>query len=100
MSSAVARDYCLLTPLKTHSNAPPLCATFCMPKLTFIANDGIRTTVELGAWAARLPVPTSMEMGMLEGVYAEQLPSSRLGCELVVSDELDGLEVRLPDRQI
>lgn len=37
---------------------------------------------------------------LLDGVAAERLPTSRLSCQIVVTDALDGLVVRLPDRQI
>jgi 2Fe-2S ferredoxin len=35
---------------------------------------------------------------MLEFVM-DPLPNSRLSCQIVVGDELDGLVVRLPDKQ-
>jgi 2Fe-2S ferredoxin len=37
---------------------------------------------------------------MLEAAASERLPTSRLSCQLVLSDELDGLVVRLPETQI
>jgi 2Fe-2S ferredoxin len=50
------------------------------------------------AWADRLGGRGDMEASMLdfaEGVQA----ASRLACQIVVTDELDGLVVRLPEAQ-
>ena len=52
-----------------------------------------------GASAASLPAPSETEAAMLESVAAERLASSRLSCQIVARPELDGLVVRLPDRQ-
>lgn len=46
-----------------------------------------------------LASPDDEEQELLEGVAAERLPSSRLGCQVVISDQLAGLVVRIPDRQ-
>jgi ferredoxin, 2Fe-2S len=51
------------------------------------------------AHAARLAPPDEGESAMLEGVAAERRPTSRLGCQITLSAELDGLVVRIPDRQ-
>ena len=40
------------------------------------------------------------EDALLDGVAAERLPNSRLSCQIKMTPELDGLVVRLPDRQI
>lgn len=40
------------------------------------------------------------EDDMLECAAAEIKPNSRLSCQILVSNELDGLIVHLPDRQI
>ncbi|MCB1744929.1 MAG: 2Fe-2S iron-sulfur cluster binding domain-containing protein [Gammaproteobacteria bacterium] len=48
------------------------------------------------AWRARLEPPDEVELellGYLEGHDAD----SRLACQIVLSAELDGIEVRLPD---
>lgn len=50
-------------------------------------------------WAERLPEPDSDEVEMLEFVAAERRPNSRLSCQLMVSDALEGLSVQIPDRQ-
>ena len=52
------------------------------------------------AFADRLPAMTPDEDEMLEAAASERLPSSRLSCQIELSDELDGLVVRLPDTQI
>nr|WP_314578023.1 2Fe-2S iron-sulfur cluster-binding protein [uncultured Pseudomonas sp.] len=46
-----------------------------------------------------LAPPDDEELEMLEGVAAERLPSSRLGCQVVVSDQVAGLVVRVPEHQ-
>ncbi|WP_413206385.1 2Fe-2S iron-sulfur cluster-binding protein [Rhodospirillum sp. A1_3_36] len=48
---------------------------------------------------AGLPPLSEGEDGLLEGVAAERLPTSRLACQLTVSPALAGLVVRVPDRQ-
>ncbi|CAM5404313.1 2Fe-2S iron-sulfur cluster-binding protein [Sphingobium scionense] len=50
-------------------------------------------------WADRLPAPAQTEQDMLECTASERRPSSRLGCQIVVSDALDGLVVHLPAAQ-
>lgn len=51
------------------------------------------------AWADRLPPPESSEEDMLGFVAAERRPTSRLSCQLKMSDALDGLRVEVPERQ-
>lgn len=43
--------------------------------------------------------PTQQETDMLEFVAAEQLPESRLSCQLVLRDEVSVVKVRLPEIQ-
>lgn len=50
------------------------------------------------AWLERLPPPSGMEKDMLECVL-EPRQNSRLSCQVVVTEELDGLVVRLPESQ-
>jgi 2Fe-2S ferredoxin len=50
-------------------------------------------------WASRLPPPSADELDMLEMTAAERQPGSRLSCQIVLSDALDGLVVHLPARQ-
>ena len=49
-------------------------------------------------WAARIPPPDAGELAMLDGVLERQ-PNSRLSCQIRVTRELDGIELRLPERQ-
>jgi 2Fe-2S ferredoxin len=52
------------------------------------------------AWTERTGGPSSQdEADMLESTAAEIKPSSRLSCQIVMTEELDGLVVHLPDRQ-
>lgn len=50
-------------------------------------------------WADRLPAPAQTELDMLECTASERRPSSRLGCQIIVSDAIDGLVVHLPAAQ-
>ncbi len=50
-------------------------------------------------WADRLPAPAQTELDMLECTASERRPSSRLGCQIIASDALDGLVVHLPAAQ-
>ena len=49
-------------------------------------------------WAARLPPPAQMEADTLEMVTDPQ-PGSRLSCQLIMTDALDGLTVHTPASQ-
>jgi 2Fe-2S ferredoxin len=49
-------------------------------------------------WAAETGRPSAMEESMLD--FAEEVqPNSRLSCQIRVTDDLDGLVVRLPENQ-
>lgn len=50
-------------------------------------------------WAARLPAPLQPELEMLECTAAERRPNSRLSCQIKLAPDVDGLTVRLPERQ-
>lgn len=50
-------------------------------------------------WAARLPPADDTENDMLGGVAAERRPTSRLSCQINMTSELDGLVVRIPEKQ-
>ena len=50
------------------------------------------------AWRAKVGEPEAMEEDMLDFAY-DVRPSSRLSCQIKVRDELDGLVVRVPERQ-
>lgn len=51
-------------------------------------------------WIGELGVVSDEEDALLDGVAAERSATSRLSCQIKVSPELDGLVLRLPDRQI
>lgn len=46
-------------------------------------------------WAEKLTPPTEDEEDMLDLAFGLE-PTSRLGCQIVMTDALDGLTVRLP----
>jgi 2Fe-2S ferredoxin len=50
------------------------------------------------AWRAAVGDPSPMEEDMLDFGY-DVKPSSRLSCQIKVTAELDGLIVRVPERQ-
>lgn len=50
------------------------------------------------AWKEIVGEPEAMEEDMLDFAYDVQ-PNSRLSCQIKVNDELDGLVVRVPERQ-
>jgi 2Fe-2S ferredoxin len=50
------------------------------------------------AWEAKVRRPDDSEVGMLE-CAAFPGPGSRLSCQIVVTDELNGLVVRIPIAQ-
>ena len=47
------------------------------------------------AWAGKLATPTEDEEDMLDLAFALE-KTSRLGCQIVMTEALDGLVVRLP----
>ena len=51
------------------------------------------------AWQPRLPEPSDAEQQMLESAASEVKPNSRLSCQIAMTDELDGLVVKLPPKQ-
>lgn len=52
------------------------------------------------AWAAQAGTPSSQdERDMLESTAAEVKATSRLSCQIIMSAELDGLIVHLPEHQ-
>ena len=51
------------------------------------------------AWADKLPAKEAMEEDMLDFAWEPQ-ETSRLTCQLKVTDELDGLVVQMPEKQI
>lgn len=51
------------------------------------------------AWAHRLPAPRPIELAMLGCTAAERQPDSRLSCQVMITEDLQGLVVRLPEFQ-
>ena len=52
------------------------------------------------AWLARLPAMADDEDALLDGTADERRANSRLSCQIKLSGELDGLVLRLPERQV
>jgi 2Fe-2S ferredoxin len=50
-------------------------------------------------WLARLPAMGDDEDALLDGAAAERQANSRLSCQIKFAVDLDGLLLRLPDRQ-
>ena len=51
-------------------------------------------------WVGRLPEKEFMEEDMLDFAWEPDPVRSRLTCQLMVTDDLDGLVVQMPERQI
>ena len=49
-------------------------------------------------WLNKLPKPEEGEIDMIDMAF-EPKKNSRLSCQLIVSDELDGLQVTTPEKQ-
>jgi 2Fe-2S ferredoxin len=49
---------------------------------------------------AQMPAQSNDEKAMLEFTASERKPNSRLSCQLVVTPEMEGLVVRLPESQV
>ncbi len=52
------------------------------------------------AWTEKLPKIETMEEDMLDFAFEPKPGSSRLTCQLKVTPSLDGLVVRIPEKQI
>ncbi|MDB6060348.1 MAG: ferredoxin [Verrucomicrobiaceae bacterium] len=50
-------------------------------------------------WADQLPEPAFDEDALLSESAAERQPGSRLGCQVIVTEALDGITVTIPERQ-
>jgi ferredoxin, 2Fe-2S len=50
------------------------------------------------AWAVRLPAPTQFEKSMIQETI-EPRSTSRLSCQIMLADALDGLTVEVPAHQ-
>ena len=51
------------------------------------------------SWLNKLPEPEDAEKDMIDMAY-EPKKNSRLSCQLIVSEQLDGLVVDLPEKQV
>jgi 2Fe-2S ferredoxin len=51
------------------------------------------------AWLRKLEPMRADEDDLLDGTAAERLPNSRLSCQIKITAALDGLVLRLPERQ-
>ena len=49
-------------------------------------------------WLNKIPKAEEAEVDMIDMVY-EPKKNSRLSCQIIVSDELDGLKVTTPEKQ-
>ena len=52
------------------------------------------------AWVEKLPAKDDMEEDMLDFAYEPDPARSRLTCQLKITDDLDGLKVYMPEKQI
>ena len=52
-----------------------------------------------GEWLSKLPPMGSDEDGMLAFTAQARTPGSRLSCQILLTEALDGLEVTLPEHQ-
>jgi ferredoxin, 2Fe-2S len=50
-------------------------------------------------WISKIPAADSNELEMLECTASERKPESRLSCQIRITDQLDGLILKLPDAQ-
>ena len=50
-------------------------------------------------WSARIPAIEAMEEDMLDFAF-EPKENSRLSCQITVTEAMDGLVLRLPEKQI
>jgi len=52
------------------------------------------------AWVDKVPAKDAMEEDMLDFAWEPKPETSRLSCQMKVTDALDGLIVHLPEKQI
>ncbi|MEL6170888.1 MAG: 2Fe-2S iron-sulfur cluster-binding protein [Pseudomonadota bacterium] len=51
-------------------------------------------------WVGQVPQKEEVEEDMLDFAYAPDPKTSRLTCQITVTEDLDGLVVLMPDRQV
>ena len=49
-------------------------------------------------WLSKLPKAEDAEVDMIDMAY-EPKKNSRLSCQIIINDELDGLEISTPEKQ-
>ena len=49
-------------------------------------------------WFSKIPTAEDAEVDMIDMAY-EPKKNSRLSCQIIISDELDGLEITTPEKQ-
>ena len=52
------------------------------------------------AWVGKLPGKEDMEEDMLDFAFQPDAARSRLTCQIKVTDDMDGLVVHMPEKQI
>ncbi len=52
------------------------------------------------AWVEKIPAKDDMEEDMLDFAFEPDTTRSRLTCQIRVTDDLDGLVVQMPEKQI
>ena len=51
-------------------------------------------------WVEKVPAKDDMEEDMLDFAFEPDPATSRLTCQIKVTDALDGLRVKMPEKQI
>lgn len=51
-------------------------------------------------WVEKIPAKDAMEEDMLDFAFQPNPETSRLTCQIKVTDDLDGLVVQMPEKQI
>lgn len=65
-------------------------AMMCATCHVYVADD----------WSPKVGMASDDERAMLDFAASEVKPTSRLSCQITITDELDGLTLHLPDAQI
>ena len=52
------------------------------------------------AWVEKLPAKDDMEEDMLDFAYSPDPATSRLTCQIKVTDDMDGLVVKMQEKQL
>jgi len=76
-----------------------------MAKITYVEHNGTEHVVEVAngltvMGAAKIPAKQDMEEDMLDFAFEPDAERSRLTCQIRVTDDLDGLRVTMPEKQI